>query len=56
MESDDTKFSLTEMKETIDKKTGSVDLEVKCGPCREGRHHDCVTIECDCRRNNHKQI
>lgn len=52
MESEDIKFSLAEIKTTIDKKTGSGHLEVKCGPCREHRHDDCNTIECDCRRTN----
>ncbi|HKQ22441.1 MAG TPA: hypothetical protein VJS91_10410 [Nitrososphaeraceae archaeon] len=56
MESDEVKFSLAEIKTTIDKTTGSGELEIKCGPCPEGRHNDCKNIECHCRRRNHKLV
>ena len=33
----------------------STRTSVKCGPCMNSRHYDCVGEGCECRRNNHKQ-
>ena len=33
----------------------STKTSIKCGPCMNSRHYDCVGEGCECKRNNHKQ-